>query len=261
MTVAFFCRIRYDKDGAADSGAVLSHDGRERKIRRMKRSAAFAALCFLLLTGCAPGTGPEETAAEEAAQANAQQQALERAEQAGLLAQQQEPVIAAEQAETQIAALLEEYGYTAARTEDTLSVGDGAAAHDYYVFAVRDAAGGEAGKLAVDCVTGEAYHYLGDGVLEALSAFPTGQPHGWPGVYAGPVQRTLEIMQTDEQTIAYAFSDGTAGTASVAGYTAKSADGEINFLLADRIITVAGGGLTGNYTIQPQTAETLPSAE
>lgn len=227
----------------------------------MKRSAAFAALCFLLLAGCTPERGSEETAAVEAAQANAQQQALERAEQAGLLAQQA-PVIAAEQAETQVAALLAEYGCTAARTEDTLSVGDGAAAHDYYVFAVRDAAGGETGKLAVDCVTGEVYHYLGDGVLEALSTFPAGQrAHGWPGVYAGPVQRTLEITQTDEQTIAYVFSDGTAGTASVAGHTAKSADGEINFLLADQIVTVAGSGLTGNYTIQPQTEETLPSAE
>ena len=110
------------------------------------------------------------------------------------------------------------------------------------------------GKVAVDCETGEKYHYLGDGVLEDYSTFPlydaaAEREEGWPGKYVSPAGVTLEVAQDQEDSITYRFSDGTEGVAAVSGETAKSEDGTLNFLLAERIVTVAGGGVTGNYTV------------
>ena len=51
----------------------------------MKQAIAYAALCALLLSGCAQQTSVVEPAAGQTGAANPQVQALEQAEQAGLL--------------------------------------------------------------------------------------------------------------------------------------------------------------------------------
>lgn len=221
----------------------------------MKRPIAFAVLCTLLLSGCAQQTGEADPAAEEAGRVNAQMQALEQAEQAGLL--EDEPFqLSSEEALERVAGTIDAQAYTVEQSGETLSVGgEDGPAHEYFVFEVRDAAGESVGKVAVDRETGEKYYYLGDGVLEDYESFPlydpeAERPAGWEGQYVNPADVSLTITEEQDGAFAYAFSDGTQGTAAVSGETAKSADGEINFLLAEGIITVAGGGLTGNYIAQ-----------
>lgn len=223
----------------------------------MKRTMAAAMLCSLFLSGCTQQTDVMEPTAEESAQVNPQMQALEAATEAGLLQEDTVEKLTEEQAQAQVAEGLDETQYTVTLTDEALSVGaDTAQARDYYVFAVSEAADGRAvGKVAVDCETGEKYHYLGDGVLDSYTTFPlydaaAAQREGWPGRYVSAAGVALTITQADEDTLSYLFSDGTAGEAAVSGETAKSADERMNFLLADGIVTVAGGGLTGNYAAQ-----------
>lgn len=221
----------------------------------MKRPIAFAVLCTLLLSGCTQQTGAADPAAEEAGRVNAQMQALEQAEQAGLL--EDEPFqLSSEEALERVAGTIDAQAYTVEQSEETLAVGgEDGPAHEYFVFEVCDAAGEPVGKVAVDRETGEKYYYLGDGVLEDYESFPlydpeAERPAGWEGQYVNPADVSLTITEEQDGAFAYAFSDGTQGTAAVSGETAKSADGEINFLLAEGIVTVAGGGLTGNYIAQ-----------
>lgn len=222
----------------------------------MKRTIAAAALGALLLSGCTSQTDVLEPTTEETAKVNPQTQALEQAAQAGLLRDAAETGLTEHEALEQVAGVIDGEEYTVEATDETLTVGtDEASARDYYVFAVTAAAGNRAvGKVAVDCETGEKYHYLGDGVLEDYSTFPlydaaAERDEGWPGKYVSPAGGTLEVAQDQEDSITYRFSDGTEGVAAVSGETAKSEDGTLNFLLAERIITVAGGGVTGNYTV------------
>lgn len=222
----------------------------------MKRTIAAAALGALLLSGCTSQTDVLEPTTEETAKVNPQTQALEQAAQAGLLRDAAETGLTENEALEQVAGVIDEEEYTVEATDETLTVGaDEASARDYYVFAVTAAAENRAvGKVAVDCETGEKYHYLGDGVLEDYSTFPlydaaAEREEGWPGKYVSPAGVTLEVAQDNEDSITYRFSDGTEGAAAVSGETAKSEDGTLNFLLAERIITVAGGGVTGNYTV------------
>lgn len=220
----------------------------------MKRSVAMVVLGTLLLSGCTQQTDVMEPTAEETAKVNPQTQALEAATQAGLLSEDTAVGLSEQEALQQVAGGIDETEYTVEATEETLSVGaDAASAREYYVFVVSDSTGRIVGKVAVDRETGEKYSYLGDGVLDDYSTFPlydaeAEQHKGWPGSYVSSAGRTLTITQEQESEIVYCFSDGTQGTAAVNGETAKSADEQMNFLLADGIVTVAGGGLTGNYT-------------
>lgn len=220
----------------------------------MKRSVAMVVLGTLLLSGCTQQTDVMEPTAEETAKVNPQTQALEAATQAGLLSEDTAVGLSEQEALQQVAGGIDETEYTVEATEETLSVGaDAASAREYYVFVVSDSTGRTVGKVAVDRETGEKYSYLGDGVLDDYSTFPlydaeAEQHKGWPGSYVSSAGRTLTITQEQESEIVYCFSDGTEGTAAVNGETAKSEDEQMNFLLADGIVTVAGGGLTGNYT-------------
>lgn len=235
----------------------------------MKRTIAAAALGALLLSGCTSQTDVLESTTEETAKVNPQTQALEQAAQAGLLRDAAETGLTEHEALEQVAGVIDGEEYTVEATDETLTVGtDEASARDYYVFAVTAAAENRAvGKVAVDCETGEKYHYLGDGVLEDYSTFPlydaaAERDEGWPGKYVSPAGVTLEVAQDQEDSITYRFSDGTEGAAAVSGETAKSEDGALNFLLAERIVTVAGGGLTGNYTVVAgESTDTTDAAE
>lgn len=221
----------------------------------MKQSVAAVLLGTLLLAGCTQQTDVVEPTTEEAAKVNPQTQALEAAAQAGLLGDDAETGLSEKEALDQVASAVDESQYAVEATEETLSVGvDEEQAREYYVFVVSDASGRTVGKVAVDRETGEKYHYLGDGVLDDYATFPlydaeTEQHEGWPGSYVSAAGVTLTITQEEENGIAYRFSDGTEGTAVVNGETARSADEQMNFLLADGIVTVAGGGLTGNYSV------------
>ena len=222
----------------------------------MKRTIAAAALSALLLSGCTSQTDVLEPTTEETAKVNPQTQALEQAAQAGLLRDAAETGLTEHEALEQVAGVIDGEEYTVEATDETLTVGtDEASVRDYYVFAVTAAAENRAvGKVAVDCETGEKYNYLGDGVLDDYDTFPlydaeAEQHKDWPGSYVSPAGVTLTITQEEETGIAYCFSDGTEGVAAVSGETAKSEDGTLNFLLAERIVTVAGGGVTGNYTV------------
>lgn len=225
----------------------------------MKRMIAFAALGALLLSGCAQQTEVKEPSAEESgAESSPQSQALARAEQAGLIEHSDgaRKLLSEEEALSVVTVSFDETKYVASITDEVLSIGaDAAEARDYFVVAVNEAEGKAVGKIAVDQETGERYNYLGDGVLEDYATFPLYNPAvdgvgGWEGTYKGPVSIELEITRDAPDTLNYLFSDGTQGTAAVTGETARSEDGEINFLLAENIVTVAGGGLTGNYVAQ-----------
>lgn len=222
----------------------------------MKRSIAMVSLSILLLSGCTQQADVREPTAEEAAKVNPQTQALEAATQAGLISEDAAVGLSEQEALQQVAGAVDEAQYDVEATEETLSVGaDAASAREYYVFVISDTTGRTVGKVAVDRETGEKYNYLGDGVLDDYATFPlydaeAEQHKGWPGSYVSPAGVTLTITQEEETGIVYCFSDGTEGTAAVNGETAKSADEQMNFLLADGIVTVAGGGLTGNYIAQ-----------
>ena len=204
----------------------------------MGRMVTLAALCAALLTGCAaqPAVQAPDSSDAIAAQPPAAQ-----------------PLSASEAEQRALAPL--RAGCTAALTGEQLSVraADGTS-RDYYVFAISRADGSAAGKAAVDSVTGQVYHYLGDGVLEPYESFllydgdKAGQD--WPGVYADENGRTLTLTLQEDGSLSYTFSDGTAGTAAVAGDTAASADGALTFLLGQGLVTVAGGSVAGNYTAQ-----------
>ena len=200
----------------------------------MGRMVALTALCAVLLTGCAAQPAAQEPDSSETVAAVRQLTATE-AEQRALA-----PLRA---------------GCTAVLTDEQLSVraADGTS-RSYYVFAISRADGSDAGKAAVDCMTGQVYHYLGDGVLEPYTSFllydgdRAGQD--WPGVYADENGRTLTLVLQEDGSLSYTFSDGTAGTAMVSGDTAASADGMLTFLLEQGIVTAAGGSVTGNYIAQ-----------
>lgn len=219
----------------------------------MKRFAAVLALFALVLAGCEQKQEVVEPQAETTKPANPQSEALTLAEQAGLLETKEPEGMSGEDAQALVMESIDGEQYAAELTELQLSVGkDEKSTHDYYVFEVKDAAGAAIGQVAVDKETGDKYNYLGDGVLDEYKTFPLYDPAvdavcDWAGLYEGPAV-TLEILQGDSSSFEYLFSDGTAGNASIAGNTAKSADGEISFLFSENIITVAGGGMTGNYT-------------
>ena len=225
----------------------------------MKRWIALAAAGTLCLSGCGAGKETAEAEANEPAVVSPQVQALERAEQAGMLKSERlddEEVLAL------VLEPLDETQYTAEVTDARLEVAgaDGDNAHPFCAVEVRDADGAAVGQIAVDRVTGEKYTYLGDGVLEDYASFPlydaaAEQHDRWEGSYCTPAGRTVELTGQTETSFDFLFYNGTAGRAVYSEHTAKSEDGEINFLLSDGVLTVAGGELTGNYKAVPAESE------
>ena len=212
----------------------------------MERTIALAALCAVLLSGCAVQV--------DAGQEQAVQQAVPQDHTDGT---HEECLLTEAQARKQVLAPLSGT-CSAVLTEETLSVcaADGAE-HAYFVFEVSGAEGTPVGKAAVDRTTGEAYYYLGDGVLEDYTAFPlydaaASDRQSWAGVYLGENGSTLTVGQQEEGSITYAFSDGTQGEATVDGGTAVSVDGMLHFLLEQGIMTVAGGEQAGVYRLRPE---------
>ncbi len=208
----------------------------------MERTIALAALCAVLLSGCT-----EQMDA-------AQKQAVQQDQTGGV---EETRLLSEAQAQKQVLAPLSGT-CSAVLTEETLSVcaADGAE-HAYFVFEVSGAEGTPVGKAAVDRTTGEAYYYLGDGVLEDYTAFPlydaaASDRQSWAGVYLGEDGSTLTVGQQEEGSITYAFSDGTQGEAATDGGTAVSADGTLHFLLEQGIMTVAGGEQAGVYRLRPE---------
>lgn len=208
----------------------------------MERTIALAALCAVLLSGCT-----EQMDA-------AQKQAVQQDQTGGV---EETRLLSEAQAQKQVLAPLSGT-CSAVLTEETLSVcaADGAE-HAYFVFEVSGAEGTPVGKAAVDRTTGEAYYYLGDGVLEDYTAFPlydaaVSDRQSWAGVYLGENGSTLTVGQQEEGSITYAFSDGTQGEATVDGGTAVSVDGMLHFLLEQGIMTVAGGEQAGVYRLRPE---------
>lgn len=221
----------------------------------MKRKLAFLALFALILSACGKETDVVEPAADKEPPSNPQSEVLTQAEQAGLLEKDEpEAEITAQDAAARVTETLVEGDYTAELTDTQLQVGaEEQTVHDYYVFDILDAAGASLGQVAVDKTTGDKYTYLGDGMLDDYAKFPLYDPAvdavcDWAGDYKGPAGVTLEVLQGDPSSFEYHFSDGTAGNARISGNTAKSADGEVNFLFTEGVITVAGGTVTGNYT-------------
>lgn len=208
----------------------------------MERTIALAALCAVLLSGCT-----EQMDA-------AQKQAVQQDQTGGV---EETRLLSEAQAQKQVLAPLSGT-CSAVLTEEILSVcaADGAE-HAYFVFEVSGAEGIPVGKAAVDRTTGEAYYYLGDGVLEDYTAFPlydaaVSDRQSWAGVYLGENGSTLTVGQQEEDSITYAFSDGTQGEAATDGGTAVSADGTLHFLLEQGIMTVAGGEQAGVYRLRPE---------
>ena len=208
----------------------------------MERTIALAALCAVLLSGCT-----EQMDA-------AQKQAVQQDQTGGV---EETRLLSEAQAQKQVLAPLSGT-CSAVLTEETLSVcaADGAE-HAYFVFEVSGAEGTPVGKAAVDRTTGEAYYYLGDGVLEDYTAFPlydaaASDRQSWAGVYLGEDGSTLTVGQQEEGSITYAFSDGTQGEATVDGGTAVSVGGMLHFLLEQGIMTVAGGEQAGVYRLRPE---------
>ncbi|MBS6641409.1 MAG: hypothetical protein KH295_10195 [Clostridiaceae bacterium] len=208
----------------------------------MERTIALAALCAVLLSGCT-----EQMDA-------AQKQAVQQDQTGGV---EETRLLSEAQAQKQVLAPLSGT-CSAVLTEEILSVcaADGAE-HAYFVFEVSGAEGTPVGKAAVDRTTGEAYYYLGDGVLEDYTAFPlydaaASDRQSWAGVYLGENGSTLTVGQQEEGSITYAFSDGTQGEATVDGGTAVSVDGMLHFLLEQGIMTVAGGEQAGVYRLRPE---------
>lgn len=208
----------------------------------MERTIALAALCAVLLSGCT-----EQMDA-------AQKQAVQQDQTGGV---EETRLLSEAQAQKHVLAPLSGT-CSAVLTEEILSVcaADGAE-HAYFVFEVSGAEGTPVGKAAVDRTTGEAYYYLGDGMLEDYTAFPlydaaASDRQSWAGVYLGENGSTLTVGQQEEGSITYAFSDGTQGEAATDGGTAVSADGTLHFLLEQGIMTVAGGEQAGVYRLRPE---------
>lgn len=222
----------------------------------MRKILALMAAFALVLGGCGKEvTSVAEPETVKEPPVNPQSEVLAQAEEAGLLDSDKEKTLTAQDAAARVTESLDQNQYTAELTDIQLQVGgDEKSMHDFYVFEVKDTAGGSIGQVAVDKETGEKYSYQGEGILDDYSSFPLYDPAvdavcDWAGSYKGPAGITLDVLQGDESSFEFTFSDETTGNARISGNTAKSEDGTLNFLFSDGVITVAGGTVTGNYTL------------
>lgn len=219
----------------------------------MKRILAVLALLTVILAGCGKQKGDNaepQTSTEPPADSQMQVDPQPPKEQEPVADEQAK--LTAEQASAYVEESIDSTKYSASLTEEKLTVGTDQP-QDYFVFEVKDQAGSEIGKVAVNQETGEKYNYLGDGVLDDYKTFAlydaaVDEVSNWDGEYTGVASSSLSILQGDASSFEFTFSDGTTGNARVSGNTAKSTDEKISFLFSDGIITVAGGTVTGNYT-------------
>lgn len=222
----------------------------------MKRILALIALLTLVLAGCGKDDLPVTDPQAGTEPPTTEQGATDPTDEPPETPEDPAPGtgLTGEEAKARVVESLNDDHYTAELTDETLTVGkDEESQHDYFVIDVKDLEGASVGRVAVDQQTGDKYNYLGDGVLDDYATFPLYDPTvdavcDWEGSYTGPAKVTLDVLQGDGSSFEFAFSDGTTGNAQIAGNTAKSVDGKINFLFSDDVITVAGGGVTGNYT-------------
>ena len=144
----------------------------------MKRWPVAAALLAACLTGC---TG------ETTATVNPQTQALERAEQAGLLREEEKKpqLLSVYEAQKLAGEQFDSESYAVAPSRETLECEVEGETHSFAVFDVsRRADGGAVGQVAVDRVTGDRYSYHGEGVLgeyDALLSEPEDTETDWAG--------------------------------------------------------------------------------
>lgn len=172
----------------------------------MKRWSVAAALLAACLTGC---TG------ETTATVNPQTQALERAEQAGLLREEEKKpqLLSVYEAQKLAGEQFDSESYAVAPSRETL----------------------------------ECEGVLGE--YDALLSEPEDTETDWAGCYAASSGASVTLEQTGEGTFIFTFSDGVTGTASADRDSAASEDGETRFLLHEDVLTVIGSGETGNYTL------------
>ena len=227
----------------------ILREGRPQSMKRWPVAAAVLAAC---LTGCA---------GETTATVNPQTQALERAEQAGLLREEEKKpqLLSVYEAQKLAGEQFDSESYAVAPSRETLECEIEGETHSFAVFDVsRRADGGAVGQVAVDRVTGDRYSYPGEGVLgeyDALLSEPEDTETDWAGCYAASSGASVMLEQTGEGTFTFTFSDGVTGMASADRDSAASEDGEIRFLLHEDVLTVIGSGETGNYTLVEQPEE------
>ena len=221
----------------------ILREGRPQSMKRWPVAAAVLAAC---LTGCA---------GETTATVNPQTQALERAEQAGLLREEEKKpqLLSVYEAQKLAGEQFDSESYAVAPSRETLECEIEGETHSFAVFDVsRRADGGAVGQVAVDRVTGDRYSYPGEGVLgeyDALLSEPEDTETDWAGCYAASSGASVTLEQTGEGPFTFTFSDGVTGTASADRDSAASEDGETRFLLHEDVLTVIGSGETGNYTL------------
>lgn len=218
----------------------------------MKRWPVAAAVLAACLTGCA---------GETTATVNPQTQALERAEQAGLIqeAEKKPQLLSVYESQKLAGEQFDSESYAVTPSSEKLECEIEGETHEFAVFDVsRRADGGAVGQVAVDRVTGDRYSYPGEGVLgdyDDLLAEPENEGTDWSGCYAAASGATVTLEQVGETAFTFTFSDGTTGTASADRDSAASEDGEVRFLLHENVLTVIGSGETGNYTLVEQAEE------
>lgn len=218
----------------------------------MKRWPVVTVLLAACLAGCA---------AEKTESVNLQSQALERAEKAGLIREEEKkPQLLTVYESQQLAGeQFDSESYAVAPSSEKLECEIEGETHEFAVFEVnRRTDGASVGQVAVDRVTGDRYSYDGEGVLgdyEALLSAGESGSIDWSGSYtceSSGLGVTLE--QTDDTSFTYAFSDGVTGSASISKDSAASEDGTVRFLLHEGVLTVIGEGETGNYKLDAPAA-------
>lgn len=128
----------------------------------------------------------------------------------------------------------------------------------YYAFDVHDPAETRIGGVAIEIVSGDRYSYSGgegDDVISEYADFPlydaaTDAQCDWNGIFQNG-ETTLELMQADNNSFEFAFSDGTQGVARVKGNTAATTDGALTFTYGEDGSLLLGGenaALAGTYT-------------
>lgn len=127
----------------------------------------------------------------------------------------------------------------------------------YYVYDVTDASGNSIGQIAIDQNSGERYNYA-DGKISdyqdfALYDATSDAECDWNGVFKNDTM-SVELLQEDQQSFWFTFSDGTEGVARVSGNTGAATDSNLLFTMKDNTtLTVSGddGTYSGVFTLDP----------
>ena len=128
----------------------------------------------------------------------------------------------------------------------------------YYAFDVHDPEENRVGGVAIEIVSGDRFSYnggTGENVISEYADFPlydaaTDAQCDWNGIFQSG-ETTVELMQADNNSFEFAFSDGTQGFARVKGNTAATTDGKLTFTMNEDDSLLIGGetaALAGSYT-------------